>query len=345
MSQTQTTWVLGAVCVALGALACNAILGIDEATLGCPVGADCVPSDPDPNQPVAAAQTVETVLPGSDGGAPLPSAGAPSDGVGADAGNESTPLPSSPAPEPAEVPTPALPLAPVCSAGTVSCDGARLQICNAQGSGVMLLDDCGSAARCDAAATACSPAACEPGERRCQGAVLQVCNTDRTGFILEQQCASATLCSADGCAPALCAAEQRRCQGAQLELCNAERSGFEQEQLCASAALCTPVGCQPAACAANERRCQGTQLELCNADRTGFVEEQRCANANLCSPAGCQPPPPPPPTQLCVPGARRCPNTGSVAVCDASGLTETSSPCPFLQTCSEGACGLLGIPL
>jgi hypothetical protein len=168
---------------------------------------------------------------------------------------------------------------------------------------------------------------------------LQVCTKDRTGFGLEQQCASATLCSvAGGCLPAACAANERRCQGAQLQVCSADRSGFVLEQQCASAAACDLAGCRPAtACAVNELRCSGAVLQQCSADRSGFEQLSNCGNPQLCNQAAGR-------CDACVPGARRCLDAATVAVCAASGLTEDITACGLLGACSDGMCGL-GLPL
>ena len=91
--------------------------------------------------------------------------------------------------------------------------------------------------------------------------------------------------------------------------------------------------CEPA-----ERRCSGSSLEQCRADGSGFDPLTNCGTAQLCNePAGrCN---------ACVPGARRCQDATTVAVCDAAGLAEQASACDVLEACSDGTCGVLGLPL
>jgi hypothetical protein len=85
----------------------------------------------------------------------------------------------------------------VCSADQRRCQGAQLQVCNANRTGFVLDEQCASPALCDAEGGSCEPPACAPNQRRCQGATLQVCNANRTGFVTEQQCNNANQCDAE----------------------------------------------------------------------------------------------------------------------------------------------------
>jgi hypothetical protein len=205
-----------------------------------------------------------------------------------------------------------------------------------------LVSDCGNGARCDAARGTCVAPICTPGTVRCDGARLLSCSPDGSAWTNTATCASAALCeaSAGTCRPPACAPNERACQGAQLVLCNVDRTAFAAVEQCVSAAACDPVGgCQAATCGVNELRCAGSALQQCNAERSGFSLLADCGNPALCDAAGGR-------CNLCVPGARRCADAATVAVCAASGLTEDTATCGLLQVCSGGACALLGgIPL
>jgi hypothetical protein len=201
-----------------------------------------------------------------------------------------------------------------------------------------LVSDCGNAARCDAAGGACVAPICTPGTVSCDGARLLTCSADGSAFTDTASCASAALCDAraGSCRPPACAPNERRCEGAQLLLCNVDRTAFAAVQQCTSAASCDPVGgCRAAACGINELRCAGAALQQCNAERTAFNLLADCGNPELCDAADGR-------CNLCVPGARRCADAATVAVCAASGLSEDASPCGLLEACSGGACALLG---
>src|ERR1044071_5104651 len=86
---------------------------------------------------------------------------------------------------------------PAATLNEPRCQAGVLQECNASRTGFSVLEQCTSAALCDAAAGACGAATCTPNQRRCRGAALERCNPEGTGFELLEQCASAALCDAD----------------------------------------------------------------------------------------------------------------------------------------------------
>jgi hypothetical protein len=126
---------------------------------------------------------------------------------------------------------------PVCAANQRRCQDGQLQVCNADGSGFLLEQQCTNEASCDPD-TGCAAPECTPDQRRCRGDTLEVCDSSGT-FILQEQCASGTTCSEEqGCVGGACAANERRCQGANLQQCNEERTRFETIQSCGNANLC-----------------------------------------------------------------------------------------------------------
>jgi hypothetical protein len=157
--------------------------------------------------------------------------------------------------------------------------------------------------------------------------------------VLEEQCASAALCDPSGgaCVAPACAAGERRCEGAALQICNSARSGFVLDLQCRSAAECNAETgtCGAVECAAGERRCRGRMVEQCSADRSRFEPLQDCGSPRQCNQAAGS-------CNICVPGARRCADASTAAVCDASGQSESSTACGLLEGCQGGECRLLG---
>jgi hypothetical protein len=126
---------------------------------------------------------------------------------------------------------------PVCAPRQRRCQGRELQVCNADGSGFVLEQECADELSCDADA-GCTVAECTPNQRRCRGEALEVCDSTGT-FVVLEQCARGTTCSADqGCVGGVCAANERRCRGANLQQCNEAGTRFETIQRCGKASQC-----------------------------------------------------------------------------------------------------------
>ena len=129
-----------------------------------------------------------------------------------------------------------------CEAGASRCNGARVELCSPAG-GWLLLDECASAALCDAVRGGCY-AGCLSGETRCNGAELQQCNAEGTGFETLYQCVTAARCNAGlgvyGCLSG-CAPGETRCSGTQLQRCNADQTGYDLIEECSA-------GCELGAC-------------------------------------------------------------------------------------------------
>lgn len=203
-----------------------------------------------------------------------------------------------------------------CDPGVSRCSENLLQRCNESGDGWLLVDQCASAALCDAVGVQCGAPPCGPSEYRCtaEGA-LQVCRADRTGFELVEQCTSAAYCSAvpgrEICDDTPCRSGRQRCNGPQIEQCREDRSGYDVVgEPCASAALCvegqaTTARCDPPTCAPGGFICDGARLSRCSDDANRYILINDCGNPDLCSAAEqrC--------TEFaCTPGQQRC--TGNV---------------------------------
>lgn len=199
-----------------------------------------------------------------------------------------------------------------CQPDAVRCYEHLLQRCNASGDGWVLIDQCASAALCDAEAAQCEPPACAEREHRCtEEGERQQCNADRTGFVTVERCLSAAFCSAvpgrSQCEGTACRAGRQRCNGPQIEVCRADRSGYDVVgEPCASAALCVEgaldtASCTPPTCTPGTFACDGASLTRCSDDANRFIPINQCATDALClaSEQRCAEP-------LCDVGEQRC---------------------------------------
>jgi hypothetical protein len=183
------------------------------------------------------------------------------------------------------------------------------------------------------------PSPCEgrsDGEAFCNGLNRIACGPGGT-VTSTLTCPSAEHCAqATGLPCAACLTGEASCNGAALSVCNADQSGFDI-LACAGPQFCNaaPASCTPPACQPNEVLCDGAFLQICNATLTGFDLIADCGAAAACnaSTASCN---------LCTPGTSRCLDLTTVATCDATGQAEVVSGCPLFQTCESGDCQLLG---
>jgi hypothetical protein len=195
---------------------------------------------------------------------------------------------------------------PVCTAGTLECDGPTLRRCPQTEDAWVVVDTCASDALCllaldsadsaeDAATVDECPVGCSPaGGFFCDGPVLQRCRDDLTGREEIERCPEGTACDPVlGECGSPCTVGALRCNGAQLEVCN-EQQEWELQELCASVALCSAVQdptteqwsgvCQPPACdLAGLFKCDGATLFECNSDLTSWDPRVTCLSPALCN--------------------------------------------------------------
>jgi hypothetical protein len=185
-----------------------------------------------------------------------------------------------------------------CEAGQMQCNGAQIQVCGADRTG---LDDvgapCESAALCNAddpSNAFCEPPVCHRGatagdEFHCEGAQLQRCNESLTIYDTIQTCVTAALCDAsqrfNGCKTPACQPGQHACNGGFLQTCNADQTGFENTENCGSQAQCDAnAGRCADPCEPGSNRCNDAtgDLETCRDRLTGWQPIADCPNVALC---------------------------------------------------------------
>jgi len=232
-----------------------------------------------------------------------------------------------------------------CEAGQMQCNGAQIQVCRADQSG---LDNsgplCESAALCNAKDPAnafCEVPTCHRGatssdEFHCEGTALQRCNEGLTGYDTIETCVTAALCDAsqrfDGCQPPVCEPGQHACSEGFLQTCNADQTGFENSENCGSQAACDANAgrcsdpCEPGSVRCNE---QSGDLEECQDLLTGWQTTADCLSLPLCDAANrrCNPP-------VCATGARRCETRGQSPV--ISQCAPGREAFNVVRTCSPG---------
>lgn len=214
-----------------------------------------------------------------------------------------------------------------CLAQTRRCVDGRLERCNDELSGWVVVDQCATPELCEltreSGTPICEPPRCVADERRCNGATLRVCNVGLTGFDDELTCESAVLCDpASGCRARACELGERRCNGPQIETCNPDGDGFIpiDAPACASATLCTSTGdgtvsCREPVCAVGDFRCAGgALLQRCAMGQDAWEDVRQCDALEVCDAQlgadGCRP-------AACQPDERRCGNE-AVLECNAA---------------------------
>jgi hypothetical protein len=258
-----------------------------------------------------------------------------------------------------------------CSAGEFQCDGAALQLCDANTSSFRTVRVCSSAelccadpALCGAGQPGCAAPVCSPGEFRCREAALEECNTGQTGFVEVDRCASALHCNASQgrCTDQPCNADLReqQCSGAILEECLPGRSAWSPVDDCVTQSLCSAgTDCAPPACRIGNAGnlpspyiCMSGNLMRCNDAQTAWEHVETCLNPANCNALinelvgdpyarnmstaqldslGCSPP-------GCTPGRYRC-DGSDLQICgvNRTSFMDTVDTCESPRHCSASA--------
>jgi hypothetical protein len=325
--------------------ACNAVLGIDEATLcddsRCDGGVPGLSNDRAPNLPGSGrgnaanetdAGSDNAASPGSDSEI-IPPVNAPGASNGSGSGG-----PAQPAPGSGSNGSGGASGSGNSGPGNSGAGGAGSGDPGPGGSGNSGGSNSGAAGAGDVPPPA-SPCDGRPsGSAFCDSATRISCGPGGS-VVGTLPCPSVDLCTqstTDACAA--CLTGEARCTGAILGVCNAAHTGFDTVA-CASPAQCNqPLArCDAPGCSPNQLRCEGAVLQICNAALTGFDPVVDCGSPAACNAqtGGCN---------ICTPGSRRCVNGSTVGICDSNGQNETTVACtPLIESCVGGECELLGL--
>jgi hypothetical protein len=214
-----------------------------------------------------------------------------------------------------------------CEAGLMQCNGAQLEICRDDRTGLDPLGEpCESAALCNADNPAngfCEEPLCRRGatsgsEFRCEGSQLQRCNESLTVYDNIQTCVTPALCDAsqrfNGCRPPVCRPGQFNCASGFLQVCNPDQTGFDNLENCGSQAQCDAnAGRCADPCEPGSTRCNASNgdLERCNDRLTGWQPIADCPNFQLCDAQNAR-------CRICVPDDFSCAD-GQLRQCDQQG--------------------------
>jgi len=236
-----------------------------------------------------------------------------------------------------------------CEPGQMQCNGAQIQVCREDRTG---LDDlgppCESAALCNAddpLNAFCNEPLCLRGatsgdEFNCAGAELQRCNESLTVYDTSQNCATAALCDAsqraNGCKTPVCDPDERACSAGFLQTCNADQTGFDNVENCGSQAQCdVNAGRCADPCEPGATRCNAAtgDLELCRDRLTGWQPIADCQSLALCDAENGR-------CNICFAGAFSCADN-QLRQCAADGRTFSRQNIP--AECAAAPAGGAGV--
>lgn len=180
-----------------------------------------------------------------------------------------------------------------CIPGEFECTGASLMVCDSQGKGFGLLEDCGTAALCNKLLGECTSAVCEANQTAClDDNTLATCNADGTMLASQRSCGSG-LCDRTNRECDVCQVGQKLCDQDSTATCNAQGQGYDK-----------------VACPAQRRKCVGAgQCVECAAASDcgdpGTCKERVCTSpGGTCAPRN-------------QPDHSPCTNLGQAGVCSA----------------------------
>jgi sulfatase modifying factor 1 len=210
-----------------------------------------------------------------------------------------------------------------CVPNAEACDGNRVTVCNAEGTGYV-----GPGVSCAAAETCwsgvCEPQECLPSARFCAGKTVRQCSENGLSSEEVATCDADQYCDAETteCTPGVCAPDWPACDGPRATTCNASGSGYlAGGTVCSASETCESGSCKPHVCEPNQTFCQGQTVKSCAADGLSSTVVSACTNQACVEDgdtASCK--------GECAPGQSRCSNNG-VQTCDANGVFGTAAAC------------------
>jgi hypothetical protein len=247
--------------------------------------------------------------------------------------------------------------APVCTAGTQSCDGLDVIFCSADGAAEEVVGSCVSPAVCSVSrgtALCVTPppvVVCTAGRRFCDGNQVKSCNAAGTGATVFDTCSADEACGVSSgvvtCVPltppaAPCIPGSRSCDNNQVMVCAGDgvtRTVFDScsaDEVCGvQAGVTTCINAVPVAtCTPGALFCDGAALLQCNSTGTGTTIQDICTTLETCvveaNAAQCV-------TDVvfetCIPGRRSC-EGNQVLTCAANGVTRNvTDTCTADETC------------
>lgn len=227
----------------------------------------------------------------------------------------------------------------VCVPGALSCDGARVRLCDLNGSGFLTQQTCSLSQVCSAGE--CLDVGCVPNTTFCNQGEVWACNEDGTRSSLVAHCMARQFCLEKDrqayCNDTVCAAGDAMCSGPLATECAADGSGPKPggEDCTAHGQSCYGGKCQDLVCTPGQRLCDNNSAYLCTDGGTSRTLLSTCAAGTTCDAASgtCQ-------NKICDPGKLGCDST-RVVTCNGAGTgwIQSGPDCSASQSlCVNGAC-------
>jgi hypothetical protein len=240
----------------------------------------------------------------------------------------------------------------LCEPGKVSCDGTRVQTCNAYGSAWLP-----GAVECATDGRVCVSGSsrkqvCAASRRYCQDGNAYECDATGTISTLRQTCnAQSEHCTSSGyCATNDCKAGEKLCVGNVVKVCNADGSLPTDGTVCGDNQICDSAQCKDRPCEPGALFCKGADVYQCNfgSNSPFFYLAQSCSPDTVCKPlstynATCMPLPCSPGSQTCL-GNKigTCGSDGQSLSAVTTDCTTTTNVCTSAFTCAASATDELG---
>jgi len=242
--------------------------------------------------------------------------------------------------------------AKVCDPGKVSCDGTRVQTCNAFGSAWLpgSLECAADGKIC--VNGSCKKQICAANRSYCQDGSVYNCDSSGSASTLSQTCNPQTQhCYAYGsfatCQANECHAGDKLCDGNVIKVCNADGSIPASGTSCTDTQYCENAECKPRPCTLGTYYCKSSDVYYC--DFSGPSLSQDCVGDTACkvlgtSGATCAP-------LACSPSSSACLGN-QIGTCASDGLslsqvtsdcTATASICTADLKCAKSTSDTFGV--
>jgi hypothetical protein len=227
----------------------------------------------------------------------------------------------------------------VCLAGSRTCAGLIVKVCNDEGTALVTEKTCVAPQTC--ADGACAETTCVPNTKHCKDGSVWKCDSTGGGSTLSQTCSKSQFCrEADDsatCSDVACKAGEKLCDGNIATSCEADGSGPKEGGVDCSdkKQTCYQGACQDNECMPGAKVCQDGDVYLCgkNGSDTSLLAD--CQAGTVCDgeKLACT-------TKICEAGAASCDGKRAVT-CNAygTGWDPSAIDCAATnQVCVAGAC-------
>ncbi|MEI9951794.1 MAG: hypothetical protein WDO74_23140 [Pseudomonadota bacterium] len=244
--------------------------------------------------------------------------------------------------------------AQLCDPGKVSCDGTRVQTCNAFGSAWLpgALDCAEDGKIC--VSGSCKKQICSANRSYCQDGNLYGCDSTGTGSTLKASCRADTEhCttynsgSSGYCEPNACHAGDKLCVDNMIKVCNADGSLPASGTPCGDTQYCENAQCKERGCVPGAYFCKGADVYYC--DFSGPYLQEQCVAETACKPLGtsgaaCTP-------LACSPSSSACVGN-QIGICSTDGqslsqvtedCTATTNVCTADLKCAKSVTDAVGV--